>query len=839
MNFRLTAILFGTIFVLAVVLLVLSLVNDDRPPTDVLAEELAGTKPEQIDAIEFEKESGAKLKIVRAGDAGKWNIAEPFAAKADPAAVEEVVGALLKAKPIAYPETPSSLGAADLEPPGLRVTLRHGDKSSTINLGKATVGGSKGVVFVTTSARPKRPMAVSRGAIESLFREQGGGKAENLAKWVGDFRAKQVFPADTRGVGDDVAGVTLSARGKTLSLAQSGRGWKFTSPAGWGEADPSGDPAAPPTAFTGVHKLVSALTSLQALNAGDFVENPGPQDLQKYGLNDGNPNRVTVDLMTKNGEKTRAFIGNRDDAGAPPPVPGMPPQGSKWWVKIEGQPGVIRANASADLGGLIPLIENPDPLRDRNLLTADKSRIDGIDLANGAVKLRKVGSPMWKLYGNPAAGDPQPAAVAEAERVVNALTERRTVKSFPAPNEANFPAGSVTVKVWADGFEANTDPKADPKAEPKEKGKPTTLTFGKKEGDAVNVKRVLPDGTTEYFLVPEKVKLPTSAEPVDLLAIANESRLDLLERDLKGFSTTNVAKLTVQGAANFDLDRDEKADTAEGGPVWRFAADAKGPAGQVYKKGDAADAQTVQGMLDILATTPSATRVVDETPTPEKLAGYGLGTATRLRVTVGLKSTAPEDKERVYEFGKETADPNFVYAQQRGRSVVFTLPKFIPDKFTNADLRNRSIFHVDPAQVARVEITGWGQLGGKPLELVAEKNKDGVWVATKPPLPGFTLDPNKIAALMNTLSSLKVDKFTADNTPEPRHGLNDDKQVFVVTLATATGAHHLHLRLGGPADPNGTTLYALTNRVPDGKPVVTVDAAPFKAYKEGPAAFAK
>src|SRR5262249_10122219 len=157
------------------------------------------------------------------------------------------------------------------------VTLRHGEKSSTIKLGKVTVGGDKGIVFVSTSARPKRPMAVQRGVLAALFQEQGGGKAVNLAKGVGDFRAKQVFPSDLRGaVGEDISGISLSARGKTLSLAQSGRGWKFTSPAGWGEADPTGDAAALPGGFTGVRPLLMALTGLQALSAGDFLENPTP-----------------------------------------------------------------------------------------------------------------------------------------------------------------------------------------------------------------------------------------------------------------------------------------------------------------------------------------------------------------------------------------------------------------------------------------------------------------------------------------------------------------------------------------------------------------------------------
>jgi len=539
--------------------------------------------------------------------------------------------------------------------------------------------------------------------------------------------------------------------------------------------------------------------------------------------------------------ETVAFIGKKDDAPAAK-APGMAPAATKWWVQVQGQPGVIRANAG-DLGGLVGVIENPDPLRDRNLLSVEKNRIDGIDLANGAVKLRKVGGPLaaWKLYGNPSAGDPQVATLVDVERVINALMERRTVKSFPAPNEANFGPGSTTVRVWIDGFEANTDAKADPKAEPKEKGKPITLTFGKVEGDSVNVKRVLADGSTEFFLLPTKIKLGSSPDPVDILQAANKSRLDFLDRDLKSFSSTNVAKLVVQGAVTFDLDREDKPEGSAGdsAPVFRFAADARGPAGQLYKKGEQADTQSVLGMLDILATTPTVTRFVDEAPTPEKLAEYGLGTATKLRVTVGLKGTAPEDKERVYEFGKETADPNFVYAKVGGKAPVFTLPKFIYEKFPTADLRNKVIFKVNPGEVSKIEITGWGHVFGKPGEVVFEKNKDGVWIATKAPTAGYAADPNRVAQFLKMIEGLQVRSFTADNTMEPRHKLNDEKEVFVITLANATGGHHMHLRLGGPADANGTTLYAYTNRVPGGRPIVTVDAAPFKPYKEGTAAFAK
>src|SRR5438445_194488 len=90
MNFRLTAILFGSIFVLGLVLLILSFTGDDRPPTDILVEELAGAKAGDIDAVEIEREGGAKLKMVHV-DKNRWNIVEPYTARADAGAIEGLV----------------------------------------------------------------------------------------------------------------------------------------------------------------------------------------------------------------------------------------------------------------------------------------------------------------------------------------------------------------------------------------------------------------------------------------------------------------------------------------------------------------------------------------------------------------------------------------------------------------------------------------------------------------------------------------------------------------------------------------------------------------------------
>ncbi|MBA4063251.1 MAG: hypothetical protein C0501_05980 [Isosphaera sp.] len=844
MNFRLPAVLFGTILVLGAVLLIFSLTGEEKETATGVAEELAGTKPDQVDAVEVARPGGGGFKFVRDGKA-PWRVAEPYAAKADQAAVGQLVAALLQAKPVAHPELKNNPAAHGLQPAGLSVTLRAGGKASTVNLGDLTFGEGGGVVFVTTSARPTRPMAIPRSAVEPLLRGSAAvGPAADQAKGVADFRAKTVFPADARGAGDDVAAVTVAAKGKTLSLARSAAGgWTFVSPPDWGAADPSGDAAAPPGTFTGVSRLLGTLTSLQAQTAADFVDNPSPQDLEKYGLNDGNPNRVKVELRTKEGETTTAYVGNKADAA---PAAGALPGSGKWWVKVDGQPGVVRATGG-DLAGLAAVVENPDPLRDRNLLAFDKSRVDGLDL--GPVKLRRVGfgaAAQWKLYGNPAAGDPQPAAPAEVNRVLDLLTERRTVTGFPKGDPGAFGPADPVVKVWADGFEPAAPPKkdekVDPKAEPKEKAGPVTLTFGRKQGDAVNVRRVSADGkTTDYLLVSDRVKVEGTKDPVDPMAVVTKTRLDFLDRDLKRFTASTVGKLVVQGAATYDLDRAEGADPSAGGPGWKFAQDAKGPLGQAYKAGDLADTPTVQGLLDPLATTFMVTRFVDEAPTPQKLDEYGLGSNVRMRVTVGLRETGPDDKERVFEFGADAPGGAEVYARQKGRQAVFTLPKSLPDQFTGADLRNKSIFRIDPAAVTSVTVTGWGApFGGTPGKLVLRKNKSGVWEAAESVTKGYAVDPVKVAGFLSLVSNTRVRAFTADRQePGDRHKFNDGKVLFDVLIGTAADTHALYFRLGGPADPGGSEAYALTNRLPADRNICVVDAALFRAYRDAPGAFAK
>ena len=150
------------------------------------------------------------------------------------------------------------------------------------------------------------------------------------------------------------------------------------------------------------------------------------------------------------------------------------------------------------------------------------------------------------------------------------LTERRTIRGFAATNDANFPPGSTQaeVKVWADGFEPTPkDPKADPKAEPKPRDKagPITLLVGRAREIRSYVRRVMPDGTKADFILPDKIKVGLTDEPVDLLVTLKKSRLDLLDPNLKRFSPEVANKVMVTGTANYELDKDDKKDLSTAG----------------------------------------------------------------------------------------------------------------------------------------------------------------------------------------------------------------------------------------------------------------------------------
>ncbi|MBN9518011.1 DUF4340 domain-containing protein [bacterium] len=835
MNFRLTTVLFGLVFVVGVVLLILSF-GGDGPSANVsgfVLKDLVADKDEAVAEVTVEKPDGAKLVLRRAGK-DAWVIDAPVKARADKAAVDAVVSSVLKMKPTAYGELQDNLAVHGLDNP-LKVTLKTEDgRTETVNIGDVTIGGAKAVGFVTTTARP-RPMAVPKSSLDALLKEAGTGvrHAAATAKWAADYRAKAVFAADSRNAGDDVNFLKLTRNNKDLALTRGKTGWEFAAPAGWGDASASPDTTAAPGTLTGVRPIVTGLVGLSASSADDFLDAPG--DLAQYGLNPGNPERIRVELKTNDGKTEVAYIGKKadgdkkdekKDAFAPP---------AKVYVQLEGASGVIRASA-AGLDGLAAVVDNPTPLRDRDLVRDDlKARVDAIDVTSGGqtVALRKSGTE-WKLTGGP--NDPQTANPTAAAALLNLVTQPRIIKDFPAANDANFagPELRAEVKLYADALEANTDPKAAAKL--KADAKPTVLQFGKKDATGVHVRRVRPDGSKMDFVVPDKVKVGTDPAETDVLAAVQKGRFDYLDPTLPTFSQLQANKLQLTQGQVVTLEvTKEKAAAGSADPGWKYVKPDP-------MKGQTADSGTVGDLLNLLANQ-SAGKFVREIGEADKgkerdfYLTYGLLPENpRLKVVVGLDAAAPGN-ERVYYLGNENPDDkSTVFARVEGRPVVFTVPKFVYDRFAGADLRDRTLVRFDPAKLVGVRIRGWREATGGEMLVREFRKQGGTWTAVVP--AGFSLDPGKVNEFVAAVQGLRVKDFRT-GAPHPDHRFPPEQSGFEVTL-DFDGADDIVLNIAAEVD-GGTARIAKVDTLstPPRTQLVTVIPEALRAFRESAKSFAR
>ncbi len=818
MNFRLTALFFGVVFLALVGLLVVVLTDDGKPDgvaADGLFAPLArqGVTEAAIDAVEVARTDPADEKLVFAKADGKWSLREPFAAKADQAAVEGLVRDLVRAKPVRYEELPNP-AVAGTAPPTVRVTLKSGDQALTVNVGMTTIGGTSAKTFVTTSAAPERVLALNKADLAGLLRPaaaDGDGAAWKLAKWLPDYRQRKLLGGDLRDAALEATAVKIAAGGKELALARTpSTGWTFTTPPNFGPADDAGEVAAQggAAALTGVRPLVTLLTSLEVTGAEDYIEAPG--DLAQYGLAPNDPAAVRIELTTPAGPEVVTV-------GKPATGPdGKPTTPAKVYAKLDGDAGVVRVPFDR-LDALKATVANPGELRNKDLLPASlKDKLDAIDLAVGGqvVKFRKVPvpgepAPQWVIYGGPTG--PVAAQADEVNRLVDLLTRPRAGREvLAAPADAMFagPETRSTIKAWAGAIDAKPDPKVQPgsyPAEPEVKAPPTAeVVLGRQEGPTVFARKTSGGRSTDF-------KTGDA-----LLTLATKPRTDWIDPKFATFNRSKVNRLTfARGAETFDV---EKADA--GG--WTFA---QPPA----LKGKSADAAQVDSLLDQLAAI-RADRVVTEQPTPDELKKYNLDPAApRLRATVAVKDDV--NKTRVYEFGTDTDDKKGVLMRQAGRPMVARVDRTLFDKFTSVDLRDPVVYRLDPAKVSKLKIRGWkGLIGPEPLTYQLEK-KGAEWTATT---PNTNPDTAKVNALIAAASVTKAEGFVGPVKPEYGTNVEAAPEAIELTLEQA-GTPPVTLVIGSKAD--AVKSYATASALPG--EVFLLNAATLRPYTERPAAFQK
>src|SRR5207237_2985161 len=122
-----------------------------------------------------------------------------------------------------------------------------------------------------------------------------------------DVRARSLFSTDTP-FPAEAAALALRHGGKVVSLRrEKGGAWVFDEPAGFGEADPAGDPGPMSGGFTGVRPLLGFVTSLQAGGPADFLEDVSKEDETKYGL--APADAVRLDYTPASGAAEVLYLG--------------------------------------------------------------------------------------------------------------------------------------------------------------------------------------------------------------------------------------------------------------------------------------------------------------------------------------------------------------------------------------------------------------------------------------------------------------------------------------------------------------------------------------------------
>ncbi len=808
MNFKLAWVLLALLLLVIGGVLVSTLVDDTPPVGEVLLKPLATLTEDEIDTVEIVRSEPSEEKIVftREGK-DRWVITEPGRSQADSLAVKKIIDDLLPLKPTPSADVTSNKTVHGLNPPGIRVTLKSGEKSATLNVGDTTIGRDP-ITIVTTGTRPDVPVAVQRADLEAIFRPALGnegqdGKSWQKAKWIGDYRQRAFFLGKSD-LAIETESVTIAQGSKATKLVRNaGTGeWTFATPAGYGLADVAGDPQAKAGTFTGVRPLFTALTSLQVQGPADFIEKP--EALSTYGLDESNKDRVLIEVKTGDGPAVTLAIGKRVDD-----------KSDQYYCKLSSDSIVAKATMTPErVSAFAKVAADPSDLRDRTLIPGDKQyRIDAIDLtqAGATTKLRRIpttADSRWVLYGGP--GDPQAAGIAAQDLITALAKPRLATDILPAPYDAVFAEAErkVELQIWYDGTEkgAPVDPQKLP-AEPKLASKPSlTLLFGKQEGDTVYVRRTTADG------IRTDMKLPAT-----ILASIPKSRLAFLDPKLTTFPTNIVKKLTlVRGAETFTIESDGKAHSEQ----WKFLTPEK-------LKGNVADMGKVLELLNLVSTM-NPVKVIAEKPDDAALAKMGLGTLAKLKLTVAFDSD--KEPERTYTFGNATDDPSLIHLQVNFKPVITAIPKAIFDRFQNEDLRDRLICTIDEKKIKAVSLIGWKQALKKPTKYRFERTGD-TWKLTEPADEKRSADPAKVEILLAALTAPRAVALIAGGF-KPEMGFDLEKaenslEVHMEMEDKSVISWHFARETDG-----GANYYGWTSARKDD--VFTISAAVLKQFKEKP-----
>jgi hypothetical protein len=809
MNFKTTYILFGILIGLLAIFGLKQMFGTKPGEELYVMNDLRRAKvtADDIDTLEIERArpKEEKLVFVLDRDTKQWRMIQPFEARADSYAVNQVVRNIVNARKEerSKADVTSDLEKFGLQPPAEVVVLKQGpDKAWKLNIGKESVGGpTDAVVYVTSTGQLKMPMAVKRSDLDGAFKD------------VNDFRSKELLVES----GD--VGSTVNVRAIKLNEAQhppvvlhkgSDDRWRFEQPS-YGEASYEGDtPAAGETQkrITGVRDLLTDLDNLRVEASADFAAD-NVTDFAKYGLEASKPERLRVEIERKpsggsTGEEKKEpvtrvlLIGKKADD-----------KGEKLYARLEGESSVVRLPAK-NIESISKVAENPAVLRNRDLVDIDQAKTDAIDIqaAGSLVKLRKPLA-TWQLYEGATAKNADDPSVQE---LLRALTAKRQVESFPDPSkekELGFDKPTAVVSLWVDGLKKeeakkeeekqSKDAKSESKKTEKKEtephlkdAKPTVkLTFGKKDNNAVYVRR---ESGNDKAIV---------AVPATLLSKVDQGRLAYLDRTLPSFSeNADVAGLLLErGGQTFDIEKEKKDDKTPG--VWKL----KQPKDLAGRTANAVNLDNIVAELRGLHTD----KLVSDKASPAALEEYGLKSPA-LKATVKVKDKdGKKSEDWTYFFGKETPDKAGRYAKESKSELIFVVKPSVVEVL-GAELQDPTVFHFDPDKVKSVKVVGWKEAVGYTFTLELEQKSPNTWTAKSP--ADFRLDSEQAEAFTVDLSHLKATRFIGRQaSAKPEYKLAPADRTLQIELTLEGEKSPLTLTIGA-LDAKEKGYYAQSSTLP-------------------------
>jgi uncharacterized protein DUF4340 len=786
----------------------------------------------------------------------------------------------------------------NLDKPTVTVTLHGyiGKDEENLHEWRLAIGKEHaGHLYVMTSDRPGKVMAVARSALDNM-----------LFSDTASLRPKTLLEVNEQTVREIVLKKSNPEQGEfgeIILKKNEDRSWKFVKPA-FGLADFEGKPeptsplaVKPPKQEGGIKGLIGKIGDIRVAADADFVA-LSDAPMSNYGLEEGKEYfriQVTTPGLGDETKTETLLVGHKGD---------------RYYARLLNDQGVVKLQEKA-LRPILVVFRDAGKLRSRDLLPMDIKSVDAVDLRQGKdlkeeMKLRHPEGRGWQIF---AAKDTRSGDEKSIQALIDALQGKGIIKDFVDVSDADakkkdaelgFTAGLAEVKLWSNGLEtakdkekdkdkAKTEAKKDDaaknkSAEPKFKkdAKPlATLVFGKIEKDVVYVKRTSSDGTVSRLAV-DKALLDKVRPPEGVLAF--------LDTALPAFDHAKVMRI--------EIDRNgEKTVVDHAGSQWLLVG-RKDYAG----KNLADDKQTNQ----VLTTLSSlhAQKWIKKVAPKEDLAKFGLQkpvlTATVVMQaekyspasvagfvgqvapltaawawngagTLAASRSTEKGESFVYTFGKYVKDKGAAeefYARYSGNDLLFQVAPAAYQGLRDADLRDRTwltllqpvldagmlgmfaepnqigallagsplvtgqIMSFDSAKVSLVDLTVRTRYELRHLHF--QRDAKGKTWQDKSGLAEFQLDSERVNELLGWLGTLTAERLIfLEGGPREEQKLLP-KDALLIAAVTLDDGRKAQLTVGAR---EGQGYYAVADTWPE--VVFQLPAAKIEPLLDGPAHFGK